>query len=390
MSVETTPRTRAAVSCKHFGQCGGCDLLDLPYGKEIGEKASFVDELFAPVMGGRSAVFHAAKQPLFYRSKLKVAFANTADTLIGGFYRRGTHKVQNVRQCRIQEPELLKVLETVRRHARLLNLRGYSEGTGRGILRHLVARRALSGQILAGVVVRRSGEKKVRQLAEAVFSALQPEGLVGVIENHNPKEGNRILGRQERTLEGVDRLQETWRGLEIETGLASFFQAHRTQADLMYDLVLEELGELEGQHIADVYAGWGPMSLLLAKAGARVSAVENERRAVADGRANAERNGLADRRQFLESDAAAGIGALTESSPPDAVILDPPRAGLDPTMITHLTRGAVRRIVYVSCNPRALLRDVESLSIRYRLSQLQTVDLFPRTEHLELVATLDA
>ena len=135
--TDPTPKTRAAVTCRHFGRCGGCDFLDLDYGKEVGEKAGWTHDAFGHLLRTEEIVFHAARQPLYYRSKLKVAFANTADTMIGGFYRRGTHKVQNVRQCRIQEPELLRLLECVRRHARELGLRGYSESTGRGILRHL-------------------------------------------------------------------------------------------------------------------------------------------------------------------------------------------------------------------------------------------------------------
>ena len=380
-------------TCPHFGPCGGCSHLDIDYDVEVERKQQAYRELlatFPALKGVELQPLLRAEQPLHYRASLKVPFAASREGAICGFFERGSHRIVNLSECAIQEPALVELVNVTRELVRRARVPIYHEHVHRGILRHLVARvGAGTGELLAGLVVRRGGAPQVKRVAWQLGERLRDRGLVGVVENVNPKQTNAVLGPRTTRLVGRPVLFEESDGLRIRTSLTSFAQVNPRQASALYAEVLDKLGPLSGTRVAELYAGYGPIGLRLAKQGARVVAIERLRAAVRDGIAIARANGLADRIHFLHADAADGLRQVEDDGDLDALVVDPPRRGLTEAVIDQLAAMRFAKLVYVSCNPKTLLRDLSLLSNAFHILSIRPVDLFPRTVHVESVAMLE-
>jgi len=380
------------VACPHFGPCGGCQLLHLSYGEEKRLKAQELRQLFAaaPSLGPAEILpLRGAKQPLFWRTSLKIPVARQAGRVVAGFFEPGSHHIVDLETCVLQHPLLVDLVHALRTGVRQLRVPLYDETRHEGVLRHLVARVAAgSGEVLAALVVRTGGHAAIRRLAKRLSQEFAPSGLVGVLENVNPERTNVILGKHSLTLAGRDWMLEQADGLLLRTSLFTFAQANRAQAEVLYREVLRALQPLEGKRIVELFAGSGPIGLRLARAGAQVLAVERQAAAVKEGEEAATRNQLAQQLRFVAAEAQAALPRVT-SGGVDAVVVDPPRRGLTPELIDDLCRLPVPCLVYVSCNPKTLVRDLEMLRPAFRLRSVRPVDLFPRTKHLEAVAVLD-
>ncbi len=373
-------------------------MLDRAYEVESREK----QEAFARFARGRAWLREAellpllaAEHPLFYRTSLKLPFGIRIHRRIGkvkvvaGFYRRRTHKIVDLNVCAIQHPLLTKLLWCVRNAIEELAVPVDDARGERGLLRHLVARVGLgTDETLAGFVVRRAGDESIRRLAETVFARFARHGLVGIVENLNSAPGSRVLGPVTRLLVGRGMLASHEDGLRISTSLTTFAQVNAAQASALHREIVAWLAPLEGKRVVDLYSGYGPIALRLARAGASVVAVEHNREAVQEGRQAADENGLAGRVRFVAGDATRAWSELVEA-PIDALVVDPPRRGLAPALVERLNAGALPRLVFVSCNPKTFLRDLELLRKGYVVRRLRAVDLFPRTRHLEALALLE-
>jgi len=391
------PENLPAADCPHFGPCGGCSLLHLPYEQELAEKerrlrASIAEHPF--LRSARIEPILAADQPHEYRTSLKVPFARTKSGPVAGFYERGSHRIVNLLTCRIQHPVLTELLQVVRELVTSCAVPVYHEHLHRGILRHLVARiGAGTNEVLAGFVVRRSGAPQVKRMAWQLYERFRRRGLVGVVEFENPEQTNAIFGGErtrQRRLVGRSVMFEESGGLLLRTNLRSFAQVNAAQAEKLFERVLERIGEVEGLRIAELYSGYGPIGLRLAQRGAQVVAVERNPMATQDGAAIARANQLADRIRFVTADAAVGLRAAAVQGPIDALVADPARRGLARDVVGALLELRVPRMIYVSCNPDSLFRDLGLLAGAYETLFLEPVDLFPRTEHVEVIATLRA
>ncbi len=392
-----TPRPKErtpATECPHFGPCGGCSLLDLDYREEIALK----EDAFLRMARGSPALaaaeilpILAAESPRHYRTALKVPFARGKRGVVAGFFERGTHRIVDLETCAIQDPRLTRLLLDAKELATAHDVPIYDERRHVGLLRHLVARVAPgTGELLAGFVVKDGGRAEIRELAAELFGRHEKDGLVGVLENVNPARTNAVLGSKSSVLAGRGDLIEEQDGLRIRTSLQSFAQVNATQASVLFAEIirlLSSLGALAGRRVVDLYSGYGPISLRLARAGAIVTAIERNAVAVAEGEAAARDNGLADRVTFIAGDADHGLRAVDRAGL-DAIVVDPPRRGLAPGMTETLATLDAPALLYVSCDPNTLVRDLESLRGSFRVTTLRPVDLFPRTEHLETIALL--
>jgi len=222
------------------------------------------------------------------------------------------------------------------------------------------------------------------------YESCHEQGLVGLVENVQSERSNVILGPGSRRLHGRAFLNEEHDGLKFRTQLTSFSQVNDEQASALFAEVQRMLGDVTDRNIADLYAGHGPIALRLAKAGGSVIAVERNAAAVRDGEDSARLNELESRVRFIAADAEQGLKRTAQEldRPLDAVVVDPPRRGLTPGLIDALLASAAERLVYVSCDPLTLVRDLVALSASFDISQVRGVDLFPRTKHLEAVALL--
>jgi 23S rRNA (uracil1939-C5)-methyltransferase len=391
--ADALPTTTGGVRCPHFGPCGGCSFLDQPYEEELAAKSEAFRRVAEPrldLAGVELRPTIAAREPLFYRTSLKVPFDLRRGRPIAGFYRRGSHDVVDLHTCAIQHPTLTKLLLAARAAAEELGTPIYDERSHKGLLRHFLARiGAGTGEALAGFVVRYDNDRETLRLAERLLERCKKLGLVGVIENVNRERGSQVLGRRSRPLLGRATLTETSDGLAIATSLTTFAQVNAAQASVLYAEVERLLAPLDGLSVVDLFAGYGPIALRLARRGARVHAIEHDAQAVREGEAAARANGLAERLTYAAGDAQHLLRSRAATGAPiDAIVVDPPRRGLARGLVDYLRELAVPRLVLVSCYPDTLLRDLDLLSQTYALRELGTVDLFPRTPHLESIALL--
>ncbi len=389
--ADARPDTASAVRCPHFGPCGGCSFLDQPYAEELALKADAfrrVAEAHLDLAGVELRPPLAAREPLFYRTSLKVPFGMRRGRPIAGFYRRGSHQIVDLHTCAIQHPLLTRLLIGARELAAKLHTPLYDERSHKGLLRHFLARvGAGTGECLAGFVVRYDNDRATLALAEGLLERFAKHGLVGVIENVNRERGSQVVGPESRLLVGRETLREEGDGLALETSLTTFAQVNAAQAAVLYGEVERLLAPLEGLRVVDLFSGYGPIALRLGRRGARVHAIEYDARAVREGQRAAAANGLGERVTYAAGDAGRLLREVP--GPLDAIVVDPPRRGLSPALVRQLCELAVPRLVVVSCFPDTLVRDLGLLAEAYALRSLGTVDLFPRTPHLESVALLE-
>jgi 23S rRNA (uracil1939-C5)-methyltransferase len=379
-------------------------MLEQPYEAEVRQKQSTFERWTRARPFLREAELLplvAAREPHFYRTSLKVPFARRAAAgaassgeaatprVVAGFYRPGTHRIVDLNVCAIQHPALTRLLFGVRRAVQELGVPVDGPRGRPGILRHLLARAGLgTGEVLAGFVVRSAKSAEVARLAETVHARFARHGLVGIVENVNSAPGPRVLGPLTRGLTGASELAAREDGLVTRTSLTTFAQVNAGQAQELYREVVAWLEPLAGRRVVDLYSGYGPIALRLARAGAEVVAVERDPTASAEGRRAAEENGLAGRLRFEAGDAARVWRELSAGAI-DALVVDPPRRGLAPELLEQLKRAPIAELVYVSCNPKTFLRDLTLLKECYAVRRLRAVDLFPRTRHLEALALLE-
>ncbi len=388
---------RVAPPCPVYAACGGCAWQHLAYPAQLRAKRTIVVEALRRL--GHVADPEALVRPVWpadppwrYRHKMAVPFAPPpvpGDPPLAGFYAARSHRIVPLASCAIQHPLLDRALaETVRLSA-ALGVAAYNARTGRGDLRHLVARvNQLGKELLLCLVTARESFPQGPALADALMAAIP--ACVGVLQNVNGAPGNAILGRTTRPLRGRTHLAEELDGLRFLVSAPSFFQVSPAQAARLYAVAVGQAALTRAQVAFDLYAGVGTLSLCLARVAGAVHAVEEVPEAVRDGRRNAAANRMPGLRFHLGT-AESVLPALVAHGPrPDVVVLDPPRKGAAATVLAAIARAAPRRIVYVSCNPATLARDVEVLGAAgYALQEVQPLDMFPQTAHVECSSLLE-
>ena len=264
----------------------------------------------------------------------------------------------------------------------------YDEATCTGLVRHIYVRRGwVSGQVLVGIVA--NGMALPQEKTLAALLQQQVEGLCSVVLCVNTRPGNAILGREFRTIWGADALEDTLCGLQFRISPRSFYQVNHDQAERLYEKALQLAALDKTQTVLDLYCGTGTITCIMARSAGRAIGVEVISEAVEDAKQNAARNGL-ENVTFLCADAGQAAQQLAErGTAPDVIVVDPPRKGLDETAVQAAAAMQPRRIVYVSCDPATLARDIKRFTpLGYVPAHVEAVDLFPRTAHVETVALL--
>ena len=390
--VEPSP-DRVAPRCAHFGECGGCRLQNLAYEKQLAFKAAQVRNHLQRIGGLEHLpeIPMIACEPTFgYRNKMEFAFGrDSAGRLTLGLHPRETYaSVFDLRECHLPSPTFARIVDLTRRHFSSINAPAYDPVAHTGLLRFLVIREGVnSNQFLVNLVTA-PGEVADAQDWVSVLKDAVP-GLTTAVRTVNAARANIAIGEVTDIWYGPGAFSERLGGLEFELGPLSFFQTNTRQAEKLFATALGYADLSPTDHVLDLYSGAGAISLLAARQAGRVTGVEVVPEAVTAAHAAAGRNGItncefvcADVRQFLKN-------AVVEKDRFDIAIVDPPRAGLHPKVVKRLGELAPPKIVYVSCNPSTLARDVGLFTRgRYRLAQITAVDMFPHTAHIETVALL--
>lgn len=378
--------TRIQPDCPYYGSCGGCQFRHMAYEEELGAKRQRVEDALRRIGGADLpvSVIHGAKNTYRYRNKVQFPVSNSAV----GYYQGRTHKVVDISDCLLQ-PELDTVCRTaVKEWMGRSHVSAYDEGTGKGLVRHLFLRTNSAGEVLCCVVVNGTSLPHEDELVTALRTAAPT--LAGVVLSVNTRKTNVILGNEYRTLWGRDWLEETLCGHIFRLSAPSFFQVNREQTEVLYRRALEFAALTGTETVVELYCGIGAISLTLSEQAKQVIGVEVVPQAVADARENAKRNGLEGRARFECGD-AGGLAAqlAAEGIRPDVVVVDPPRKGLASEVVDTIARMAPNRIVYVSCDPATLARDIKRFApMGYEPVKAEAVDLFPRTAHVETIVLL--
>ena len=382
-------KVRREPRCSSFTRCGGCNLMHMDYAAQLEYKRDLVENAFARIAkieGVHVENTIGMDEPYHYRNKAAFPFAMVDGRMCFGFFAPRSHRLIPIDGCFIEQEPLYNVASAVHCWAEENDIQPYDEETGSGTIRHVVSRITTSGDIMA-VIVTKGRPKKLNKLVDMLKERC--EGIKSIILNRNDEDTNVIFGRSYETLWGEDTLTENLCGFEFSVSAASFLQVNPVQTECLYAQVEAFLPEKDGFEAIDVYCGTGTISMILSKRAKHVTGIENIKPAVEDAARNAERNG-AGNADFICADAAEALPELIEKGTrPDVIVIDPPRKGCDKAVLNAITGSAVQRVIYVSCDPATLARDVRILvDGGYSIQKVQPIDMFPQTAHVETVCLL--
>ena len=379
-------KDRVDPPCPVFFKCGGCKFQDLNYEKQLEFKVQVVKDSLqriAHIEIPENLKIIPADNGYQYRNKGSFAVTGKGGKPQIGFYAEGSHDIADSVTCDILLPKINETKEWLRQLVEKHDISIYNESNFRGLLRGLIIRHSTStGETLVGLVTYK-GKFPRGFLAELTNeNDLKKLGIVGLIQNVNMKNTNVIMGPEDKVLWGKNRYKENLGGLTFHLSLGSFFQVHSGQAEKLYAL-LSQWTE-EGQAIVDGYSGSGGIALWLAKQGRNVVGIEKFAPAMEDARLSAESNGLSNCR-FLTGTVEEHASVLDETI--HTFVVDPPRKGCSEEVIQAIKDAQPKQIIYVSCNPSTLARDLERLE-GYRIQDIRLIDMFPQTQHVETAIRL--
>ncbi len=389
--LESSPLETAANPCPHFGLCGGCLYQTLSYERQLQIKEEQVRKLLTPVLGEDLPMepILPSPRPEEYRNKMEFSFGDEKKDgpLTLGMHKRGSfYDVVTVDGCRIVDEDFRKILRAVLGYMTEKGIPCYRKRTHDGFLRHLLVRKALrTGEILVDLVTA-SGYRPEEDFVSCLRSLPLDGQLAGILHTVNDSVADVVKDEGTTILYGQDTLTEQLLGLSFRITPFSFFQTNSAGAEVLYEVVRRLIGDTKGKKIYDLYSGTGTIAQILAPVAGQVTGVEIVPEAVEAARAGARMNGLTNC-EFIAGDVLKVLDSLTEA--PDLLVLDPPRDGIHPKAVGKILRYEVSRVVYISCKPTSLARDlVPFLTAGYRAEALQCVDLFPATANVETVCLL--
>ena len=366
-------------------------MLGLDYAEQLKQKEAAVRKLVGKY--GPVAPIRGAENPCHYRNKVISTFAaGPGGKLVSGIYAAGTHKVLPVESCLLQDEVLDTVMQVVRAAASTCRYQPYNEDKGTGLLRHCLLRRGVvSGQVMVVLVTAQPVLPGAKNFVRALLAEAEKRHVpvTTVVQNYNPRRTSVVLGEEEKTLYGKGFILDTLCGKTYALSPRSFYQINHDQTEVLYGLAVEAARLTGKEVVLDAYCGIGTIGLTASGRAKQVVGVELNRDAVRDAIGNARHNNVknarffaADATQWITEAAAAGQRA-------DVIFMDPPREGSTPQFIESVARMAPKRVVYVSCNPETMARDLALLTAKgYRAEGFTPVDLFPQTAHVETVVLL--
>jgi 23S rRNA (uracil1939-C5)-methyltransferase len=391
-AVETPSPDRVAAPCPYFGRCGGCRLQHMAYPAQLASKAKQVADCLERLGGlGRFEMRPILPAPDLYgyRNKMEFTVGEVAGEPVVGLHEAERYdSVLDIERCLLQGDSLNAMLDEARRDVRERRLSVYDQATGEGLLRFLMLREGRrTGETMANIVAAAPEIETLAPLAERLRARVP--GTVSVVLNVNSRKASVAVGTEEHLLAGRDHINESLGGLTFQVSANSFFQTNTAQAERLFAIVEAACELTGGETVFDLFSGTGAISLLLARRCRLVYGIEVAATAVEDAVRNARANGI-DNCAFLPGEVRHHLPELIRNGvKADVVVADPPRAGFHPKALQALIALAPGRIIYVSCNPSTLARDLADLThAGYRLEWVQPVDMFPHTPHIEAIARL--
>ena len=384
--ILTRSPARREPDCPHYPACGGCDFRHISYEEELEAKRQRVEDALRRIGGAEIPVEEILSSQAVdgYRNKCQFPVSPEGRA---GFYRARSHDVVPAADCRLQAEQANAVARAVEAYLREEGVPAYDERTRRGLLRHIYVRTSREGRALVCLVVNGEALPREAALVERIRAAC-PE-TAGVVLNTNDRDTNVVLGERYRTLWGEDTLTDTLCGLRFRLSVPSFYQVNRAQAERLYGKAREFAGLPGRETVLDLYCGAGTITLVMARQAGQAVGAEIVAAAVENAEENARLNGVENVRFLLGAAGEAAARLAAEALRPQVVVVDPPRKGLGEEVIAAIAAMGPERVVYVSCDPGTLGRDLRRFAeAGYRAARAAAVDLFPRTRHVETAALL--
>lgn len=381
---------QAATSlCPVAKKCGGCKWIDRPYKEQLDKKEKWVRELMSPFVKLEPII--GMEQPKHYRNKVHAVFGeDRRHNIISGIYEEGTHRIVAVDSCLIENEKADAIIVSVRELLKSFKIRPYNEDTGYGLLRHVLIRTGyVTGEIMVVLVLASPIMPSKNNFVKALLK-LHPE-ITTIVVNVNNRNTSMVLGDKEQVLYGKGYIEDKLGDKVFRISPKSFYQVNPVQTQKLYAKAIEFAGLTGQEKVLDAYCGTGTIGLLASDYAKEVIGVELNKDAVRDARTNAKCNQVKNI-TFYQNDAGKFMVELAEQSAAvDVVLMDPPRSGSDEAFLNSVGKLSPKKVVYISCNPETLVRDIRYLSkLGYRVKKGVPVDMFPYTDvkHVEMVTLL--
>ena len=373
--------------CPYAGKCGGCQYQGMDYGSQLKEKQKYVQKLLKNC--GKPEPILGMENPYYYRNKVHAVYKHQKNgEIISGIYEEGTHKVVPVESCQIENQEADKVIQTIRKLAKSFKIKIYNEDSGYGLLRHVLIR---YGRVTGEMMVVLVAVSPIFPSKNNFVKALRKEHpeITTVVLNINDKSTSMVLGERNIILYGKGYIEDELCGCRFRISPNSFYQVNPVQTEVLYQKAISLAGLSGKEKVIDAYCGIGTIGLIAASHCKEVIGIELNREAVKDAIGNAKRNSIKNVR-FYQGDAGDFLVSMAQKGEKaDVVFMDPPRAGSSEKFMESAVKMGPEKIVYISCNPDTLERDLKYLTRKgYQVDRICPVDMFPFTDNIETVCLL--
>ncbi len=383
---------RIEADCKTYKRCGGCNLRHVKYDETLRMKQSKVQNLVNKSLKEKIIVEKTLgmDKPYFYRNKLQypIGIDKNGNPIVGVFASR-THEIIPIDKCMIQDEESSEISKYIVEIIKKYNLSVYDENTGKGLFRHVVIKKGFkTGEIMVVLVINAKTLPKAKEISRELVEKYK--NIKTVVVNINMKNTNVILGDKNEIIFGSGYIEDILGEFRFKISPLSFYQVNPTQAEKLYNLALENSEITKEDIVFDLYCGIGTITLFASKYAKKVYGIEIIKQAIDNAKENARINNI-DNTEFIAGDTEIVLEDLIENKKiiPDIVIVDPPRRGLDNRTINNILKIKSRKVIYISCNPATLVRDLSLLEEKYDIINMKPVDMFPWTSHVECVAVLN-
>ena len=375
--------------CPISGKCGGCQYIDMSYEAQLEKKRKAVSGLLREFGGVESII--GMEEPYHYRNKVNAAFRHKRNgEIVSGIYEEGSHRVLSVPDCLIENRQAQDIIESVRKLLKSFKITVHNEDTGYGLLRHVMVRTGhATGQVMVVLVTASPILPSKRNFTKALLNE-HPE-ITTIVQNINEKKTSMVLGERNQTLYGKGYIEDVLCGKRFRISPTSFYQVNPVQTEILYNKAMEYAGLTGNETVIDAYCGTGTIGIVASDKAKKVIGVELNKEAIRDANFNSKMNNVKnisfynnDAGRFMlemEADAAGQV---------EVVFMDPPRSGSSEAFLSALLTIKPKRVVYISCGPESLARDLRYMTKGgvYRIEKISAIDLFPWTEHCEVVCLL--
>ena len=383
----TLSKDRIQPKCKVCTSCGGCQYQQINYKAQLEYKTKRVREALSRIGGIKTEILPCIgmDEPYYYRNKIQMPYGkDKRGNVVYGFFKENSHEIIPVKECAIEDKRAASILWDIKELVKKMSVPIYNEDNGKGVLRYVLIRTSYHyPEVMVVLVTSMMGFPGQRNFVDELIK-LHPE-ITTVVENVNKRHTNVILGPQEKVLYGPGFIKDKIIDLTFEISASSFFQVNPVQVEKLYKTALNLIKPQQKPIILDAYSGVGTIGLIAARNAKKVISVEINKDASRNAKENAKRNGV-DNIEFFCDDAGNFINNMDGDL--DIVIMDPPRKGSDEKFLSTLLNKKPKQIIYVSCDPETLARDLKYLSKLYKVDYVQPVDMFPMTAHVETVVGL--